>query len=95
MWIAAGLALLFFLLAQHSRSFARDKAAPLQRKWARLGYVAAGLLLLACFAAGMAGCSGSGGGGGGGGHTDSITAVYSGDANYMGSTSAAAGVTVH
>jgi subtilase family serine protease len=62
----------------------------------RVGYAAAGLILFACFAAGIAGCSGSGSGGGGGGgsHTDSITAVYSGDANYSGSTSSAAPVTI-
>src|SRR6266436_607942 len=54
----------------------------------RVGYAAAGLILFACIAAGIAGCSGSGGGGGGS-HTDSITAVYSGDANYTGSTSSA------
>jgi subtilase family serine protease len=61
----------------------------------RIGYAAAGLILFACVAAGIAGCSGSGGGGGGGGsHTDSITAVYSGDANYTGSTSSAASVTI-
>jgi subtilase family serine protease len=61
----------------------------------RVGYAAAGLILFACIAAGIAGCSGSGGGGGGGGsHTDSITAVYSGDANYAGSTSSAATVTI-
>jgi subtilase family serine protease len=57
----------------------------------RVGYAAAGLLLLACVAAGFAGCSG----GGGGPHTDTITAVYSGDANYAASTtSTAATVTV-
>jgi len=60
----------------------------------RLGYAAAGLVLFACVAAGIAGCSGSGGGGGGGSRTDSITAVYSGDANYAGSTSSAATVTI-
>jgi subtilase family serine protease len=63
----------------------------------RLGYAAAGLILFACIAAGIAGCSGSGGGGGGGGggsHTDSITAVYGGDTNYTGSTSSAVPVTV-
>src|ERR1700730_5012014 len=50
----------------------------------RIGYAGAGLVLLAYGAAGIAGCSGTGsgsGGGGGGPHTDSITAVYSGDAN--------------
>jgi hypothetical protein len=59
----------------------------------RVGYAAAGLILFACIAAGIAGCSGSGGGGGGS-HTDSITAVYSGDANYTGSTSSATPVTI-
>jgi hypothetical protein len=84
-WIAALMALLFFVLAQ------RVTGPRLQR---RLGYAAAGLLLLACVTAGIAGCSGSGGGGGGGTHTDNITAVYAGDGNYTGSTSAAAPVTV-
>ena len=62
----------------------------------RLGYALAGLILFACVAAGIAGCSGSGGGGGGGGgsHTDSITAVYGGDTNYTGSTSSAVPVTI-
>jgi hypothetical protein len=61
----------------------------------RLGYAFAGLILFACVAAGIAGCSGSGGGGGGGGsHTDSITAVYGGDTNYTGSTSSAVPVTI-
>jgi hypothetical protein len=62
----------------------------------RLGYAAAGLLLFACLTAGFAGCSGAKGSGGGGGtpHTDTITAVYSGDANYSGSTSAAVSVTI-
>ncbi len=83
-WLVAGLlALVLLMLAQ--------RAASLQRKWTRLGYAAAGLLLFVWLAAGIAGCSGSGGGGG---HTDSVTAVYSGDANYSGSTSAAASVTV-
>src|SRR5713226_3047084 len=57
----------------------------------RVGYAAAGLILFACLAAGIAGCSGSGGGGS---RTDSITAVYSGDANYTGSTSSATTVTI-
>jgi subtilase family serine protease len=64
----------------------------------RLGYAAAGLVLLACVVAGFAGCSGasngSGSGGGGGSHTDSITAVYSGDVNYAGSTSTAVTVAI-
>jgi len=84
LWIAAGLAILFLILAQH--------AARLQRKWTRLGYAAAGLLLFAWLAAGIAGCSGRGGGGGG--RTDSITAVYGGDANYTGSTSPSTAITV-
>ena len=60
----------------------------------RLGYAAAGLVLLACVGAGIAGCSGSGGGGGGGGSPRSITASYSGDTNYTSSTSAAVTVTI-
>ncbi|MCU1240773.1 MAG: hypothetical protein JWO71_1499 [Candidatus Acidoferrum typicum] len=97
LWIAGWLLLLFLALTWH--------AAPLRNRWPRsgkrLGYAAAGLILFACVAAGFAGCSStgssssSGGGGGGGGtHTDSITAVYSGDANYAGSTSAAVTVTI-
>jgi subtilase family serine protease len=91
LWIAAWLLLLFLALAR--------LAAPLQRRrprlGSRLGYAAAGLVFFACLAAGFAGCSGSGSSSGGGGsHTDSITAVYGGDANYAGSTSAATTVTV-
>jgi hypothetical protein len=92
LWIAAWLAILFLILAQRS--------APLQGKHSyrrrRLGYVAAGLIMLACVAAGFAGCSGSGSNNttGGGANTRSITATYGGDVNYAGSTSAAATVTV-
>jgi hypothetical protein len=95
LWITVWLLLLFLALARY--------AAPLRNRWPRLdkrlGYAAAGLVLFACLAAGFAGCSGthsssSVGGGGGGSHTDSITAVYSGDANYAGSTSSATTVTV-
>ncbi len=59
-------------------------------------YVCASVLLLACAVAGLAGCGGGSGGGGGGGssHSDSITAVYSGDTNYTASTSTAVAVTV-
>jgi len=59
-------------------------------------YACASLLLLAGLVAGLAaGCgSGYGGGGGGGTHYDSITAVYSGDATYAGSTSPAISITV-
>jgi hypothetical protein len=62
----------------------------------RVGYTAAGLVLLTSMAAGIAGCSGSksSSSNGGGSHTDSITAVYSGDANYAGSTSSATPVTI-
>jgi hypothetical protein len=84
---------LFLALAQH--------AARLQKRRphlsGRLGYAAAGLVLLACVAAGFAGCSGASNGpgsGGSGSHADSITAVYSGDANYAGSTSTAVTVTI-
>jgi hypothetical protein len=88
LWIGAGLVVLLLVLTQ--------RASPLPGRWPhsgrRLGYAIAGLLLFACVAAGFAGCSG--GSSSGGPHTDSITAVYSGDANYAGSTSAAAPVTV-
>lgn len=58
-------------------------------------YACAGLLLLAGLVAGMAaGCGNSYGGGGGGLHYDSITAVYSGDTTYAGSTSAPLQITV-
>jgi subtilase family serine protease len=91
LWIAAWLLILFLALARY--------AAPPRNRWPQLGrqlgYAAAGLVLLACLAAGFAGCSGSGSSSGGGGsHTDSITAVYGGDANYAGSTSSATTVTV-
>jgi hypothetical protein len=59
----------------------------------RRAYACAGFLLLLGFAVGMAGCS-SGYGGGGQVHYDSITAVYSGDATYAGSTSPALTITV-
>jgi hypothetical protein len=52
-------------------------------------YAGACLLLLAGLVTGFAtACGGGYGGGGGGVHYDSITAVYSGDATYAGSTSA-------
>jgi hypothetical protein len=62
----------------------------------RRAYACASLLLLAGLVAGLAaGCgSGYGGGGGGGPHYDSITAVYSGDATYAGSTSPVITITV-
>jgi hypothetical protein len=88
LWIAVWLVLVLLMMAHHAEG--------LQRKWTRLGYAAAGLALLACLATELAGCSGAkSGSGGGSGRTDNITAVYSGDANYTGSTSAAAPVTIH
>jgi subtilase family serine protease len=78
------LLLIMFLAMQRRLSMGR-----------RVGYAAAGLILLACMVVGIAGCGGgSSSGGGGGSHTDSITAVYSGDTNYTGSTSSAAPVTI-
>jgi hypothetical protein len=86
MWIVACLLLIVFLLSLRRLPTAK-----------RLRYACAGALLFACVAAGIAGC-----GGGGGSttpptptsHTDSITAVYSGDSTYAGSTSAAVAITV-
>jgi hypothetical protein len=79
------LALLLVLFLNSKRVPARYRRA----------YAYAGLLLLAVLVAGLATACGSGYGGGGGGvHYDSITAVYSGDATYAGSTSAAVQVTV-
>jgi hypothetical protein len=61
-----------------------------RRRYAYVGLIFAVLML-----AGMSACGGGGGGGGGGNpHTDSITAKYSGDTNYMGSTSAALPINV-
>ncbi len=74
------LALAFLLGARH---------LPARRR----GYAFAGLLLLVLVTAGIAGCGG-GSSGGGGAKVRSITAVYSGDANYSGSTSAAVSITL-
>jgi hypothetical protein len=52
----------------------------------RRRYAYAGLIFAVLMLAGMSACGG-GGGGGGHAHTDSITAKYSGDTNYTGSTS--------
>ncbi len=49
------------------------------------------LVLFLFIAAGVVGCGNSGSSG----HTDSITAVYSGDANYSSSTSAAVSISIH
>ena len=84
MWVVACLFLIAFLLGLRRLPAAK-----------RVGYACAGALLFACVAAGIAGCGGgSSTGGGGGSHVDSITAVYSGDANYTGSTSTALSITV-
>jgi len=75
------LLLLFVLL------FFVNKVSPTQR--GRFTYVS--LLLLVFVLAGLAGCSGHGASG----RIDSITAVYTGDTNYTGSTSAATPVTIN
>ena len=77
------LILITFLVLQRRMSMSK-----------RAGYAAAGLLLMACVAAGFAGCSSSSSSGGSSPHTDSITAVYSGDSNYTGSSSPATTVTI-
>ncbi|HEY1924353.1 MAG TPA: Ig-like domain repeat protein, partial [Candidatus Acidoferrum sp.] len=77
-----------------SLSFGRT-GVPARR---RLVYAFACVLAMAGIAAGIAGCGGSTSSNSGGGspttHVDSITAVYGGDSTYIGSTSAATGVTV-
>lgn len=57
-------------------------------------YASIAFLLLVGLALGMVACGGYGGGGGGGVHYDTITAVYSGDTTYSGSTSPAITITV-
>ncbi len=84
MWITAWVLFLAFLL-----SLKRLPAAK------RRGYVYAGLLLFAGLAAGIAGCSGMKSSTGVTPHTDSITAVYSGDANFAASTSPVVSISVH
>jgi hypothetical protein len=85
-WLTMIALLLLFLLAL-------PRVAPRNRRV--YAYAVAVLLLFGCAAVGIAGCGGGGGGGGGGtGHTDTITAVYSGDTNYAGSTSTAIGIGV-
>jgi hypothetical protein len=59
----------------------------------RVGYAAAGVVLFASVAAGLAGCSGTKSSAASP-RTASITAAYSGDGNYTGSTSAATTVTI-
>ena len=63
----------------------------------RFIYASAFALITIAIASGFAGCGGgssTSGGGGGSSHVDSITAVYSGDSTYIGSTSSAVAVTV-
>ena len=86
-WIVACLLVLMILLSL--------KWLPARRR----GYAFACLVFFVFVAAGIAGCSGGssgggGGGGGGGGQVQNITAVYSGDNNYSGSTSPAIQITV-
>jgi hypothetical protein len=83
-WIAAWVLFLAFLLSL--------KQLPLAK---RRGYVYAGLLLFACVAVGIAGCSGMKSTTTVTPHTDSITAVYSGDTNFATSTSAAVSISIH
>jgi hypothetical protein len=79
-WILACLLLVMFLLSL--------KRLPVAKRY---GYASAGLLLFVFLATAIAGCGGSSSSG----HTDSITAVYSGDTNYAASTSAAVSISVH
>ncbi len=91
---AAPLALASFILALLLYLVIRRSNAPVRRG---LAYAFACTLIFVGIAAGFEGCGGSsstGGGGGGTSHVDSITAVYSGDTIYAGSTSAAVAVTV-
>jgi len=83
--LTAMLALLLLLLLNLRRVPARYRRV----------YAGACLLLLAGLVAGLAtACNGGYGGGGGGLHYDSITAVYSGDTTYAGSTSAPLQITI-
>lgn len=82
--VLIGLALLLLLFLNSRRVPARYRGA----------YLYAGVLLLAALVAGLATACGGYGGGGGGVHYDTITAVYSGDATYGTSTSAAVTITV-
>lgn len=82
--LLASVTLLLLLLLSWKRIPARYRRV----------YAWAGLLLLASLVAGLAVGCGSGYGGGGGTHYDSITAVYSGDSTYAGSTSSPLSITV-
>jgi subtilase family serine protease len=73
----------------------RRSSAPTRR---RLAYALACALLTVGVAAAFAGCGGGStttGGGNPTSHVDSITAVYSGDSTYVGSTSTAVAITVN
>jgi hypothetical protein len=84
MGIVASLLLAAFLLILRRLPMAK-----------RLGYASVGALLFVCVAGGIAGCGGGSSSGGTTPHTDSITAVYSGDGTYAGSTSAAITISIH
>jgi len=81
-WIVPLVLLLIILLARSRTTMGRR----------RVVYVCAGLIVLACAAVEIAGCGGNGSSTGP--HTDSITAVYSGDSNYAASTSTAISISV-
>jgi hypothetical protein len=66
--------------------FSFNKVSPTHRR--RFTYVS--LLLLVFVLAGLAGCSGHGGSG----RIDNITAAYTGDTNYSGSTSPSVPITI-
>jgi hypothetical protein len=80
-WMMAALAMFSFLLA--------SKLATRRRV-----YAYAGLAFFFIAAAALAGCGGSSSGGGGGGGSRSISAKFSGDTNYAGSTASAVTVTI-
>jgi hypothetical protein len=75
--------------------FALFLLSQVRRPARRRAFAVASLVLFVVVVAGIAGCSGgSSGTVGGGAKTRSITAVYGGDANYAGSTSAAVSITI-
>jgi len=80
-WLAAALAMMAFVLS-----------VMLAAKRKQYAYAGVAFFLIA--AAVLAGCGGGSSTGGGGGSTRSVTARYSGDTNYAGSTSSAITVTI-
>jgi hypothetical protein len=86
MWITTWALFAAFLLSLKWMPMAKRRA-----------YVYAGLLLFACVAIGIAGCSGSPSSTAPNptSHLDSITGVYSGDVNFATSTSATVSITVN